>query len=139
MNLHWHAETFNTNILSLTYFGLLLVRPTLNIKTELLSCSKVFEETSSPSFHACGSMKKQPGAHKGVIEISFKDSCRVDTIVFHFKQFCQILRRNIVQPPSRTDTCTIKWINKYLLFRPHISLEYNYISWCSEEDTSRIH
>ena len=38
------------------------------------------------------------------------------------------MHRNIVQPPSQTDTCTIKWINKYLLFRPHISLEYNYIS-----------
>ena len=42
------------------------------------------------------------------------------------------MRRNIVQPPSRTDTCAIKWINKYLLFRPHLSLEYNYISGSSE-------
>ena len=38
------------------------------------------------------------------------------------------MRSNIVQPPSRTDKCTVKWIHKYLLFRPHTSLEDDYLS-----------
>ena len=54
-------------------------------------------------------------------------------------EFCGIkslLRSNRVTAIELTH---VKRINKYLLFRPHISVEYNNISWCSEEDTSRIH
>ena len=47
-----------------------------------------------------------------------------------------LLRSNIV---TATELTHVKGINKYILFRPHISVEYNNISWCSEEDTSRIH
>ena len=56
----------------------------------------------------------------------------------HFKHhaFYWGLRSNKV---TATELTHVKWINKYLLFRPHISVEYNNISWCSEEDTSRIH
>ena len=45
------------------------------------------------------------------------------------------MRSNIV---TTTELTHVKWINKYILFRPHISVEYNNISFTSTEINVKI-
>ena len=68
-------------------------------------------------------------SHTQIFDLSYTALCYLVIVNFlNFKIFQKTKRGMCSNIVTATELTHVKWINKYILFRPHISVEYNNIS-----------
>ena len=72
-------------------------------------------------------------SHTQIFDLSSTALCYLVIKFLIFKIFQKTQRGMRSNKVTATELTHVKWINKYLLFRPHISVEYNNISVLSRE------